>query len=32
MEEGGDNYLRKGIILNISVKGGRIIQGRRLID
>ena len=29
--EGGD-YLRKAIILNISVKEGAIIRGRRLIE
>ena len=29
---GGGDYSRKAIILNISVKGGRLFGGRRLIE
>ena len=29
---GGGDYSREAIISNISVKGGAIIQGRRLIE
>ena len=30
--KGGHDYLRKVIVLNISVKGGMIIQGKPLIE
>ena len=32
MARGGDDYSREAIILNISVKRGAIIRGRRLIE
>ena len=31
-ERGGGDYLREAIILNISIKGGRLFEGRLLLE